>query len=155
LINPVNHGLSAAGIETYKLEPYVVAADVYALTPHVGRGGWSWYTGSAGWMYRLVLESLLGLTLEGGDRLRLAPCLPPEWQAVTIHYRYRETTYVISISPVRPGDEPDGGPVRVTIDGVEQSDTLIPLIDDRQEHWVDLRMGAFVGQRTDSTSTSA
>lgn len=142
LINPVNHGRSAAGIETYKLEPYVVAADVYALVPHVGRGGWSWYTGSAGWMYRLVLESLLGLTLEGGDRLRLAPCLPPAWQAVTIQYRYRETTYVVSVSQGHPEDAHGGGRAYVTIDGVEQSDTLIPLIDDRQEHRVDLRIGA-------------
>ena len=65
MINPVNHADSAAAIATYKVEPYVVAADVYAVAPHTGRGGWTWYTGSAGWMYRLILESLLGLTLEG------------------------------------------------------------------------------------------
>lgn len=118
LINPVNHGLSAAGIETYKLEPYVVAADVYALTPHVGRGGWSWYTGSAGWMYRLVVESLLGLTLEGADRLRLAPCLPADWQAVKIRYRYRDTAYHITVSQTRVADGSKHGATRVTLAGV-------------------------------------
>ena len=75
MINPVNHARTPEGVATYKVEPYVVAADVYALAPHTGRGGWTWYTGSAGWMYRLVVESLLGLRLEV-DRLRFAPCLP-------------------------------------------------------------------------------
>ena len=83
MINPVNHARSAAAIATYKVEPYVVAADVYALAPHTGRGGWSWYTGSAGWMYRLLLESLLGLRLEG-ERLHVAPCLPAEWPGFAI-----------------------------------------------------------------------
>ncbi|MFA7242119.1 MAG: hypothetical protein WC091_18555, partial [Sulfuricellaceae bacterium] len=75
MINPVNHALSAEGVSIYKVEPYVAAADVYAAAPHIGRGGWSWYTGSAGWMYRLILESLLGLKLDV-DKLHLAPCLP-------------------------------------------------------------------------------
>ena len=78
MINPVNHARTAEGVATYKVEPYVVAADVYAVAPHTGRGGWTWYTGSAGWMYRLIVESLLGVTLENG-RLRFAPCLPAEW----------------------------------------------------------------------------
>jgi len=76
LINPLAHGASPAAIETYKVEPYVVAADVYAVAPHIGRGGWTWYTGSAAWMYRLIVESLLGVSLHG-DRLRIEPCLPP------------------------------------------------------------------------------
>ena len=75
MINPVNHGKSAQGIERYKVEPYVVAADVYAVPPHTGRGGWTWYTGSAAWMYRLIVESLLGLTLET-NKLSFTPCLP-------------------------------------------------------------------------------
>ncbi len=78
---------------TYKVEPYVVAADVYAVAPHTGRGGWTWYTGSAGWMYRLIVESLLGLRLEV-DKLRLAPCLPATGK-LQVHYRYRETVYHI------------------------------------------------------------
>ena len=90
MINPVNHAQSAAAIATYKVEPYVMAADVYAAAPHTGRGGWTWYTGSAGWMYRLALESLLGLRLEG-DKLRLAPCLPASWPGFKLRYRYRDT----------------------------------------------------------------
>ena len=97
MINPVNHARTAKGARTYMVEPYVVAADVYALSPHTGRGGWTWYTGSAGWMYRLVVESLLGLNLEA-DRLRLAPCLPPEWNGFSVRYRYRETLYHIVVS---------------------------------------------------------
>lgn len=72
MINPINHGTTPQQIAIYKVEPYVVAADVYAVSPHTGRGGWTWYTGSAGWMYRLITESLLGLRLEV-DKLRLAP----------------------------------------------------------------------------------
>ncbi|MBP2672184.1 MAG: glycosyltransferase, partial [candidate division NC10 bacterium] len=78
MLNPVRHANSPEGMATYKVEPYVVAADIYALAPHTGRGGWTWYTGSAGWMYRLIVESLLGLTLDAG-RLRFAPCLPADW----------------------------------------------------------------------------
>ena len=89
-------------IATYKVEPYVVAADVYAVSPHTGRGGWTWYTGSAGWMYRLIVESLLGLRLEV-DKLHVAPCLPADWKGFTLHYRYRETVYHITVLQVAPG----------------------------------------------------
>ncbi|MDP3512256.1 MAG: cyclic beta 1-2 glucan synthetase, partial [Sulfuritalea sp.] len=139
MINPVNHALSAEAAAVYKVEPYVAAADVYAVGPHVGRGGWSWYTGSAGWMYRLMLESLLGLSLVG-DRLHLAPCLPADWQAFKIHYRYRETVYHIAVAQTRAGDEgSDGGRSGVTsvlVDGVERADKTIPLVDDRRDHEV-------------------
>jgi cellobiose phosphorylase len=131
LINPVNHGTTDAGIDTYKIEPYVVAADVYGVAPHVGRGGWSWYTGSAGWMYRLILESLLGIRLEG-DRLRIVPVLPREWPSFKLDYRYRETLYRIEVVQ---SDQATGAD-KVTIDGVEQSDAGIPLLDDRREHHV-------------------
>ena len=100
MINPINHAGSPKDIATYKVEPYVVAADVYALSPHTGRGGWTWYTGSAGWMYRLIVESLLGLRLEV-DKLCFAPCLPVEWNEFKIHYRYRETVYHITVRQVR------------------------------------------------------
>jgi len=133
MINPVNHGKSPEAIGTYKVEPYVIAADVYALSPHIGRGGWTWYTGSAGWMYRLILESLLGLRLEV-DKLRFAPCLPADWQQFKLHYRYRETVYHITVTQPR-----DAGSVKgVTLDGVQQEDTAIPLVDDRQEHTVEV-----------------
>ena len=134
MINPVNHGKSAEAIRIYKVEPYVVAADVYAMAPHTGRGGWTWYTGSAGWLYRLMVESLLGLRLEV-DKLHIAPCLPPDWQAFTVHYRHRETVYHIRATR----SASDRG-TTVTLDGVEQRDPVIPLADDHREHTVEVRM---------------
>jgi cellobiose phosphorylase len=133
MINPVNHGSTAEGIATYKVEPYVVAADVYALSPHVGRGGWTWYTGSAGWLYRLIVESLLGLRLEV-DELHVVPCIPVDWEAFKVHYRYRETVYHIAVVQNRVG----AGQPRLVVDGVEQADGAIHLVDDRQEHSVEL-----------------
>ncbi len=137
LINPVNHAKSSDGIGTYKVEPYVVAADVYALSPHTGRGGWTWYTGSSGWMYRLIVESLLGFRLEV-DKLRFAPCLPADWKGFTLHYRYRETFYHITVVQTCAGN----GETSVTVDGVEQHGEAIPLVDDRQEHSVEVRIPA-------------
>jgi cellobiose phosphorylase len=136
LINPVSHGKSPETMETYKVEPYVVAADVYAVAPHTGRGGWTWYTGAAGWFYRLILESLLGLKLEV-DKLHVSPCLPADWQAFTVHYRHRETVYHIRASRTATVD----GGVTVTVDGVEQQNPVIPLADDRREHVVEVRIG--------------
>jgi cyclic beta-1,2-glucan synthetase len=137
MINPVNHARSPEAIATYKVEPYVVAADVYALSPHTGRGGWTWYTGSAGWMYRLIVESLLGLRLEV-DTLRVAPCLPADWKGFRVHYRYRETVYHIAVALTQDGN----GETSVTVDGVEQHDKAIPLVDDRQEHSVEVGIPA-------------
>ena len=97
MINPVNHGDSPAKIAKYKVEPYVVAADVYAVPPHTGRGGWTWYTGSAAWLYRCIVESLLGISREG-DILTIAPCLPADWQAFTVHYRFRASLYHLRIT---------------------------------------------------------
>ncbi|MDI6746986.1 MAG: glucoamylase family protein [Rhodocyclaceae bacterium] len=141
MINPVNHALSAEDIATYKVEPYVAAADVYAVAPHIGRGGWSWYTGSAGWMYRLVLESLLGLRLVG-SKLHFTPCLPADWQAFKIHYRYRETVYHIAVAQTRGGDAVACGVASVTLDGVEQSDRTVSLVDDHREHSVEVSVHA-------------
>ncbi len=137
MINPVNHALSREEMETYKVEPYVVAADVYAVSPHIGRGGWTWYTGSAGWMYRLILESLLGLRLEV-DKLRFAPCLPEDWETFKIHYRYRETIYHITVLQTRD----EKGETSVTVDGILQQGEAIPLVDDRQEHMAEVRVAA-------------
>jgi cyclic beta-1,2-glucan synthetase len=131
MLNPVNHGGSAKGIGTYKVEPYVVAADVYAVPPHTGRGGWTWYTGSAGWMYRLIMESLLGLRLEG-DKLHVVPCLPADWEGFTVHYRYRETIYHIKVVQGHEGED-EGS---VTVDGVLQWEQTIPLADDHREHFI-------------------
>jgi cyclic beta-1,2-glucan synthetase len=136
MINPINHARSPEEIAIYKGEPYVAAADVYAVPPHIGQGGWTWYTGSAGWMYRLIVESLLGLRLET-DSLRFEPCLPAEWDAFTVHYRYRETIYHITIRQTR-----DHSSKSIVVDGVEQTGKTIPLVDDRQEHSVEVRIAA-------------
>ncbi|MBI4293461.1 MAG: hypothetical protein HY661_18450, partial [Betaproteobacteria bacterium] len=135
MINPVSHAQSPEGVATYKVEPYVVAADVYALAPHTGRGGWTWYTGSAGWMYRLIVESLLGIRLEG-NKLRLAPCIPADWGAFKVHYRYRETVYHIAVLRMRAGD----GEASVTVDGIKQHSRAISLVDDHREHSVEVRI---------------
>ena len=137
MINPANHAKAQEAIATYKVEPYVMAADVYAAAPHIGRGGWTWYTGSAGWMYRLILESLLGLQLKV-DRLHLAPCLPAHWQGLTIHYRFRETVYHIAVSQTSAGEDGKRGVTRVTVDGIEQEDLAIGLVDDHEEHAVEV-----------------
>ena len=139
MINPVNHAKTAADVAIYKAEPYVVAADVYGVAPHAGRGGWSWYTGSAGWMYRLILESLLGLRLDV-DKLHFAPCLPADWTAFKLHYRYRETVYHIDVLQTQENAAGDAG--SVTVDGVERPDKTIPLIDDRKDHSVEVRIVA-------------
>ena len=135
MINPVNHANSEAAMAIYKVEPYVAAADVYAIAPHTGRGGWTWYTGSSGWLYRLIVESLLGLNLEV-DKLRFAPCLPADWETFKLHYRYRETVYHITVLQTHAADNK----TRVTVDGVELPDESIPLVDDHLEHAVEVRI---------------
>ncbi|MES2538525.1 MAG: glucoamylase family protein [Pseudomonadota bacterium] len=136
MINPVNHGSTPEQVATYKVEPYVIAADVYAVSPHVGRGGWTWYTGSSGWMYRLIVESLLGLKLEV-DELTVTPCLPADWTSFKLHYRYRETMYHIEVLQTPSSD----GGFSLRVDGLEQPGRLIHLADDRVEHAVEIRVG--------------
>ncbi|MDE2004550.1 MAG: hypothetical protein KGJ25_13590, partial [Betaproteobacteria bacterium] len=141
MINPVNHARTPEAAATYRVEPYVVTADVYALAPHTGRGGWSWYTGSAGWMYRLIVESLLGVTLET-NRLRFTPCLPAGWTGFTLRYRYRTTTYDVA---VRQSIVDTGGEVRatvVTLDGAVQPGDSFQLVDDRGAHQVSVEVQA-------------
>ncbi|MDA3914208.1 glycoside hydrolase family 94 protein, partial [Oleiagrimonas sp.] len=130
MINPIHHGMDAATIDVYKVEPYVVVADVYAVPPHAGRGGWSWYTGSAGWMYRLILESLLGLQVEG-DRLRIRPVVPAEWKRYVVDYRFRNTPYHITVHLVAD-DEPQ------VMDAIPASDEIV-LIDDGQDHHIQVQ----------------
>lgn len=132
LINPARHGDSAQGIATWMVEPYVAAADVLAVAPHVGRGGWTWYTGSAGWMYRLIVESLLGLHREG-DTLRLQPRLPAKWPSVSMQYRFGTTVYAITMRRAAKAAS-----MKVLLDGVEQRDARVPLIGDGGTHSVDV-----------------
>ncbi len=138
MLNPVNRGSQQEEIERYKVEPYVMSADIYAVAPHTGRGGWTWYTGAAGWMYRLSVETLLGLNL-GGDHLCIAPCVPADWESYKIHYRYRDTFYHIDI---QCGGEESDSVARVTLDGAmverEGGAGRIPLVDDRKEHYVEV-----------------
>src|SRR5665647_2227903 len=96
LLNPINHARTWAEVQRYKVEPYVVCADIYSVAPHVGRGGWTWYTGSSGWMYRAGLESILGFTVEG-DTLRFDPCIPRAWRNFEIVFRHRTTRYEIAV----------------------------------------------------------
>jgi cellobiose phosphorylase len=135
MINPINHAKTPEEVATYKVEPYVIAADVYALSPHIGQGGWTWYTGSAGWMYRLIVESLLGLRLET-DKLYIEPCIPYNWTSFKIHYRYRETIYRITLTQLHEGNTK----LTIILDGAECRDKFIRLVDDLQEHLAEVKL---------------
>ena len=141
IINPVNHALSREQVAKYKVEPFVIAADVYGVAPHTGRGGWSWYTGSAGWMYRLIVESLLGLRLEV-NQLHFAPCLPADWPGYSMQYRYRETVYNIAVVQTYLSDGAEIGDMNVTVDGVAQTSKAITLVDDHRAHVVEVKFEA-------------
>jgi cyclic beta-1,2-glucan synthetase len=137
LLNPINHSSTRAGLHKYKVEPYVAMGDVYAVPPHTGRGGWTWYTGSAGWMYRAAVEYILGFKLEG-ERLRIDPCIPRWWREFEITYRRGKTTYRIKV------ENPHGlcrGVAGVLVDELEQSSEEISLVDDGQTHEVRVVMG--------------
>jgi cyclic beta-1,2-glucan synthetase len=138
LLNPVNHSSTRAGLHKYKVEPYAAVGDVYAVPPHTGRGGWTWYTGSAGWMYRAGLESILGFKLQN-DRLEISPCVPRWWREFEITYRRGQAVYRIKV------ENPSGvsrGVVSVEVDGTTRSD--IQLIDDDKVHNVRIVMGELV-----------
>jgi cyclic beta-1,2-glucan synthetase len=139
LINPINHARSAAEVALYKLEPYVVAADVYAVAPHVGRGGWSWHTGAAGWMYRLIVESLLGLRREGAW-LHLSPRLPAAWPGCTLRYRHGDTQYTLVVSRTATDPGHPAGLPQLVVDGQPRQDGAIPLVDDGLAHRVEVRL---------------
>ena len=130
MINPINHALNARDVERYKTEPYVMSADVYSVAPHIGRGGWSWYTGSAGWAYRLLTEELLGIKHYGAD-LVIHAHLPHDWPPVGITYQCGQSQYHITVSQ---GSEE----YRVILDGVILPHDRIPLIDDGHNHTIDI-----------------
>ena len=147
LLNPINHSSTRAGLHKYKVEPYVAVGDVYAVPPHNGRGGWTWYTGSAGWMYRAGLESILGFKLRE-DRLEIDPCVPRWWRDFEIVYRRGRAVYRIKV------ENPSGvsrGVVNVEVDGVVQDGEAIVLSDDEKTHNVRIVMGEKVTQEEPST----
>ena len=115
MINPITHALTGSDIERYKVEPYVVAADVYVAEGHLGRGGWTWYTGSASWLYRVGLEGILGFK-KNGNRLTIEPCIPASWPGFTITYRYGRATYVIRVAR-GSGEAADSPPIELRDDG--------------------------------------
>jgi cyclic beta-1,2-glucan synthetase len=129
MLNPITHSNSPDAVDTYKVEPYVVAADVYTAKGHLGRGGWTWYTGSASWMYRTALEAILGFQ-QRGESLFIEPCIPASWKEFTLQFRYRSSTYAIRI------ENPDGvqrGIAQLTVDG-QSVQGGIPLVDDGKNH---------------------
>lgn len=137
VLNPVRHALTREAVERYRVEPYVVAADVYSSPEHVGRGGWTWYTGSAGWFYRVVLEDVLGFRRHG-DRVTLSPCLPASWLKAELYYRYGRSTLRIVVENAR-GEV--SGEDALRVDGRPRPDRTVELTDDGRVHDVRLRVG--------------
>ncbi|MGZ5057790.1 MAG: GH36-type glycosyl hydrolase domain-containing protein, partial [Methylobacter sp.] len=138
MLNPVNRTANRTGVYAYKVEPYVLSADIYAVPPHVRRGGWTWYTGAAGWFYRAGLEWVLGLTIRAG-RMHFNPCIARDWRSYTLSYRHEETEYDITVS------NPNGvskGVVSIELDGMRQSaEDGIALVQDGKKHRVSVVMG--------------
>jgi cyclic beta-1,2-glucan synthetase len=137
LLNPILYATTPAEVQRYRVEPYVAVADVYSEPPHVGRGGWSWYTGTSGWLYRIGLETILGFQVEG-KRLRLNPCVGRSFTSYEIDYRYGKTVYHIRV------ENPQGverGVRRVELDGAAQEGGEIGLVDDGKRHEVRVVMG--------------
>jgi len=143
MLNPVNHARTPGEVERYKVEPYVVAADVYAHPDHIGRGGWTWYTGSAAWMYRAGLESILGLERRGAT-LRLDPNIPVTWAGFTITIRDGSTRYDITIENPQ---HRSSGIAEVLLDGRAVDAEAIPWIHDGNTHTV----RALLGQPVESS----
>jgi cyclic beta-1,2-glucan synthetase len=146
MLSPVSHAETPEQVGIYQVEPYVIAADIYGEVPHVGRGGWTWYTGSAGWMFRVALESVLGFVLEGGEAIVLAPRIPDEWPEVSISYRLPGSQTRYELRVLNP-DRQAAGVQRATLDGQplatgEVAHALrIPLVDDGATHRVDVVLG--------------
>ena len=139
MLNPINHASTRAGVHAYKVEPYVVAADIYAEPPHLRRGGWTWYTGSAGWLYRAGIEWLLGCNPRAG-RLLLNPCIPRHWRGFKLHYRQGGSCYEIAVT------NPNGvtrGIASLTLDGqpLVPPEQGVPLLDDGRRHQIGVVLG--------------
>jgi cellobiose phosphorylase len=137
MLNPLNHARTPEEMEHYKAEPYVVAADVYAHPQHLGRGGWTWYTGSAGWMYRIGVEHILGLQRRG-DSFTLEPCIPPAWTRYEIVYRHAATRFDIT---VENSEGVSRGVRSIELDGQPLETLNVPMIDDGKVHKVHVTLG--------------
>ncbi len=138
MLNPIEHALDAESVQRYQVEPYVVAADVYRLSGRVGRGGWTWYTGAAGWMYRAWIEEVLGVRVQG-ETLTVDPVVPAAWPGFTVRYRRGEAIYEITV------ENPDGvesGVVAIELDGRRLEGPEIPLESGAIKHKVAVRMGS-------------
>lgn len=137
LLNPINHTRTNREYSIYKVEPYVMAADVYGEHPHVGRGGWTWYTGSASWMYKAGLEDILGFA-KNGNQLTINPCIPQKWTEYQVNYNYLETIYEIKIK------NPSGisrGVSQISMDGEVLDGNVIDLTNDKKTHGIEVLMG--------------
>jgi cyclic beta-1,2-glucan synthetase len=140
MLNPIHHADTANAIHRYKVEPYVACADIYSVPPHVGRGGWTWYTGSAGWMYRVTLERLLGFRVQGAS-LAMDPCIPRHWTNFEVDFRHGSSRYQISV------ENPLGvcrGILAAKVDGkmlATKHVLVLPLVDDGGTHKVQLVLG--------------
>jgi cyclic beta-1,2-glucan synthetase len=137
MLNPINHARTPADVERYQVEPYVVAADVYMHPAHIGRGGWTWYTGSAAWMYRLGLESILGLRHRGRS-FSIAPCIPGSWDGFVVRWRHGRSLYEITVE--NPGRR-NRGVAEAMLDGVRVEPQAVPLVDDGAVHRLRVVMG--------------
>jgi cellobiose phosphorylase len=144
MLSPITHARTPEEVAIYQVEPYVVAADIYGVSPHIGRGGWTWYTGSAGWMYRVALESILGFKLMGGDELMLKPCIPDEWNQFRLTYGLSDGRTRYEIIVRNPTGRAESV-VAVIVDGqagkVEYEWACIPLVKDGTMHEVSILLG--------------
>jgi cyclic beta-1,2-glucan synthetase len=137
MLNPIHLSSDRAGMERYRVEPYVVAADVWSLHPHEGRGGWTWYTGSASWLYRVTLENILGL--EVGERwLSISPCIPADWPQISLRYQRGKTRYQIT---VRNPHKVQRGVRQLSVDGHVVEPGPIAFSDDGGTHLIEVVLG--------------
>jgi cellobiose phosphorylase len=147
LLNPISHASDPASVKTYRVEPYVLAADVYSSPEHLGRGGWTWYTGSASWMYRIAVENMLGLKRQG-QNLLIAPCVNPSWSEFRVVYRYGRSELALEFDN-RSGVA--SGVRSIELDGKPLADSTVPLIDDGRRH----RAVVLLGTTSSSSARSS